>query len=153
MKIQEDMSFVETSFVDRGLMRVIPYSIHFDRYFKEEEKAGNRGYSEEEWNTHCEEVRKRISEESHKLMEYLKILENYEAQNIQAVIQYDQAEITERVEAEAERICKEHIGKYITYGTTTGKLEKRNGEYLFKRKYAKRYAYRLRPIDICSMVM
>lgn len=36
MKIQEDMSFVETSFVDRGLMRVIPYSIHFDRYFKEE---------------------------------------------------------------------------------------------------------------------
>lgn len=211
MKIQEDMSFVETSFVDRGLMRVIPYSIHFDRYFKEEEKAENREYSEKEWNDHCEEVRERISEENHKLMEYLsqfyklgqyehdedcddydlwfwcnttsgnrrdysyvtldfnkdngyeenikiceeirKILENYEAQNIQAVIQYDQAEIKESVEAEAERIYKEHIGKYITYGATTGKLEKRNGEYLFKKKYTKKYAYRLRPIDICSMVM
>lgn len=219
MKIQEDMSFVETSFVDRGLMRVIPHSICFDRYFTEEEMAENREYSyshsREEWDIKREETRRKIAEENHKLMEYLKqfyklgqydedcddyvlwfwcnvlcnttngkqsgrdysyvtltfnkdngyeanikiceeirkILVNYEAHNIRAIIQYSQAEINESVEAEAERIYKEHIGKYITYGATTGKLEKRNGEYLFKKKYAKKYAYRLRPIDICSMVM
>ena len=219
MKIQDSMRCVNTALVERGLMRVIPHSICFDRYFTEEEMAENREYSyshsREEWDIKREETRRKIAEENHKLMEYLKqfyklgqydedcddyvlwfwcnvlcnttngkqsgrdysyvtltfnkdngyeanikiceeirkILVNYKAHNIQAIFEYSQVEVTERVKAEAEKIYNECIGKYVTYGSATGKIEKRNGEYLFKKKYAKKYAYRLRPIDVCNVTI
>lgn len=217
MKIKEDMSHVNQSLIDRGLMKIVPYSIRLDRYFTEEEMAANRkssySHSVEEWNVKCEDIRKQIAEENHTLMEHLKelckigqyeedcndydlwfwcndlyfttsgkqsgrdysyitltfkeednhekkiqllnkiieFLNSYKGKNIQAIIQYGQIEVTERIEEEAAKIYNECKEKYVSYRGINGKIEKLNGEYIFKKKYAKRYAYKMKPIDVCEI--
>lgn len=76
MRFHDDMSYVGSELVKRGLVRAVPYSIRLDRYFTDEQKKANREYAEshtsEEWGARCDETRKCIAAENFKLMEYLK---------------------------------------------------------------------------------
>lgn len=81
------------------------------------------------------------------------LLANYPAKNIQAIFQYSQVEATDAVKEEAERIFKACEGKFINYGRLIGRLERYEGGYIFKKKNAKKYAYRITPMDICVNVV
>ena len=80
------------------------------------------------------------------------LLADYPAKNIQAIFQYSQVENTDSVKEEAERIFKECEGKFVNYDGMIGKLERHDGEYIFKKKYAKAYGYRVSPMNICTSV-
>lgn len=194
MKFHDDMSFIDQNAVNRGLAHIIPFQIHLDRYFTEEEKSANKAYAEshssEEWSAHCDAAREKIAAENLALMDFLEkyftfrrlsgkdysyitlsldkkgdekekerifakvkeLLADYPAKNIQAIFQYSQVENTDFVKEEAERIFKECEDKFVNYNGMIGKLERYNGEYLFKKKYAKAYGYRVSPMNICTSV-
>lgn len=93
-------------------------------------------------------------EENKRVFAKLKeLLANYPAKNIQAIFQYSQVEVTDKVKDEAERIFNLCEGKFINYGHLTGRLERYKGGYIFKKKNAKKYAYRITPMDICVNVV
>lgn len=75
MNYHDDMSHVNKEFLEKGLLKAVPYSIRLDRYFTEEEKAENRACAEkctrEEWNKRCDELRTEIAAENHELMKVL----------------------------------------------------------------------------------
>lgn len=80
------------------------------------------------------------------------LLVDYPAKNIQAIFQYSQIENTDFVKEEAERIYKECEGKFVNYNGLTGKLERYEDGYFFKKKYAKAYGYKISPIKICTSI-
>ena len=94
-------------------------------------------------------------EENQRIFAKLKeLLTDYPAKNIQAIFQYSQVEITDAVKEEAERIFKACEGKFINYGHfLTGKLEQDESGYIFRKKNAKKYFYRISPMDICTNVV
>ena len=75
MELHDDMSYINRNFVDKGLMRVVPYQIRLNRYFTEEEQAASRAYAEshnsEEWSAYCDRAREKIAAENLALMEFL----------------------------------------------------------------------------------
>lgn len=80
------------------------------------------------------------------------LLAHYPAKNIQAIFQYSQVENTDFVKEEAERIYKECEGKFVKYNGLTGKIERYEDGYFFKKKYAKAYGYKISPIKICTSI-
>ncbi len=93
-------------------------------------------------------------EENERIFAKLKeLLTDYPAKNIQAIFQYSQVEVTDAVEKEAKRIFEACKGKFINFCGSTGKLERYKGGYIFKKKNAKMYAYRVTPMDVCINVV
>lgn len=80
------------------------------------------------------------------------LIKNYPAKNIQAIFQYSQIEMKENIEKEAKRIFDECNGKFVQYGSFTGKLGMKDGKYFFRKKNAKKYFYWVEPVDICVNV-
>lgn len=84
---------------------------------------------------------------------FKELIADYPAKNIQAIFQYSQVEIADAVKEDAERIFKACEGKFINYGHLIGKLERYESGYIFKKKNAKKYACRIKPMDICTNVV
>lgn len=82
-----------------------------------------------------------------------RLIENYPAKNIQAHFQYTTVKNNAAIEAEAERIFSLCDGKFINYGRVVGKLGKKDGRYIFKKKNAKKYFYYIDAMDICANVV
>lgn len=94
-----------------------------------------------------------VEEENEKTERLRRILENYPAKNIQAHFQYGIIKNEAAMEAEAEKIYTEGNGKTVLWcGTVEGKLEKRDGRYIFKKKRAKKYYSYVSPFDICANI-
>lgn len=81
---------------------------------------------------------------------FKELIASYPAKNIQAFFEYSQVEITDTVKNEAERVFKACEGKFINFLGSTGKLEQDESGYIFKKKYAKKYAYRVSPMALCQ---
>lgn len=224
MEFCDDMSYVDKSLVERGLIRAVPYQIRLDRFFTKKEMEENLAYaeshSEDERLRKCDEMCQKIAAENIALLEFIekyftispykgvhsyrdiikdytfyfwcndlynttggrltgkdysyvtltlekkdaveenelifeqlkKMFVDYPAKNIQAIFQYEEVENKDAVVKEAERIYKSCEGKFIKYLYSIGKLERYEGGYIFKKKYAKQYAYRVSPIEICANV-
>jgi len=55
MEFCDDMSYVDKSLVERGLIRAVPYQIRLDRFFTKKEMEENLAYAE----SHSEDERLR----------------------------------------------------------------------------------------------
>ena len=69
MLIKKDYSYINTNehkLIDNGYAELSVHSIHFDRFFTEEQKAENKRKAErmakEDWNTYCDNVSKSLAE-------------------------------------------------------------------------------------------
>lgn len=79
----------------------------------------------------------------------MELLRDYPCDLMQATIQWKQEECKENTALVAEKIFQNVKGKFVKIGSTEGKIEKWNDGYIFKKKYSKKYAYRLTPLEIC----
>ena len=78
------------------------------------------------------------------------ILNDCQVDNVQAIFQYGNIYIDEKIEEEAERFFKGNEGKFVLYkGYVIGKIFKNDNGYYFRKKNAKKYAYKFSPLDIC----
>lgn len=81
MYIKHDYSYLgyEKGLIDKGYADLDIHSLHFDRYFTEEEKENNKKLADilnnnsEEWNKHCDNISKMINQ---KLIPIIEMLNN-----------------------------------------------------------------------------
>ena len=76
MKLSNDMHYVNSYNVERGLIRAVPYQVRFDRYVNEDEMAKIRDTAEllglgPEWSARCEEFARKISDEIREVIKHL----------------------------------------------------------------------------------
>ncbi|MBQ1503015.1 MAG: hypothetical protein IIZ35_03340 [Clostridia bacterium] len=76
MKLSNDMHYVNSYNVERGLIRAVPFQVRFDRYFTEEEMVENRAAAERlgngpAWVARCEEFERKISDEIREVIKHL----------------------------------------------------------------------------------
>lgn len=79
----------------------------------------------------------------------MELLAVYPCDLMQATIQWSQEERKENTTRVAEKIFQTYAGRFVKLGNTEGKIEKWDNGYIFKKKYSKKYAYRLTPLEIC----
>lgn len=90
-----------------------------------------------------------------KLTERLKqFFENYKESGVQAIIQYDDTENSELVNAEAEKLYNSIKDKFVNIGCMTGKFKKLEGVsgYAFFKKRAKNHYYRYSPLEMLMAI-
>lgn len=133
-----------------------PYHYHGEKvedfWFWCNSKDGERDYSYVTlsfWKERDAEERRKV------IIEIERILDSYQAHNIQAYIQYETLLDKPACKREAERIYVESKGKFVAYGINQGRLYKdeENGEYYFKRKKARKYYSHLSAAEVCSCVL
>lgn len=79
MYIKHDMSYLSNGkeLIEKGYADLDIYSLHFDRYFTEEEKENNKRIADnlrnntEEWNKHCDNISKMINQNLIPIIEML----------------------------------------------------------------------------------
>lgn len=120
-----------------------------DLYNTTNRRLSGRDYSD----IHLSLEKENIEENERIFAEVKKLLEDYPAKNIQAIFQYSQVENADVIKEEAERIFKACEGKFINYLYSTGKLQRYEDGYIFKKKNAKKYGYRVTPMEICVNVI